>query len=173
MFSDGLDRVYELLEPLSEWSILKGKNNVADIERSATSVWSGSLIDGSGHTKSATGVIDADVTWAARTAEPEGLTSPEELLAASHATCYAMAFAHFLTGKGHQPEQLTVTSTVTFAPKVGGGFEVGSSTLKVVGKVDGLNAEQFGDFANEAEKGCPISNALRGNIEITVEPSLA
>jgi len=146
---------------------------MADIERSATTVWNGNLLEGNGHTKSATGVIDTDVTWAARTAEPEGLTSPEELLASAHATCYAMAFAHHLAGKGHQAEQLTVTSTVTFAPKVGGGFEVGSSTLKVVGKVAGLNADQFRNEAIEAEKGCPISNAIRGNVEITVEPSLA
>jgi osmotically inducible protein OsmC len=146
---------------------------MADIERSATTVWNGSLTEGSGHTKSATGVIDADVTWAARTAEPEGLTSPEELLASAHATCYAMAFSNFLTGQGNQPEQLTVTSTVTFVPKDGGGFKVGSSTLRVVGKVPGLNEDQFKAAAIEGEKGCPISNALRGNVEITVESSLA
>ena len=112
------------------------------------------------------------MSWAARTEAPGGKTSPEELLAAAHASCYAMAFSATLGGNDAPPERLTVTSVVTFAPKDGGGFRVASSALTVRGKVPGIDQARFGELAKMGEAGCPISNALRGNVEITVEAIL-
>lgn len=146
---------------------------MAAVTRSATTVWEGTLTEGSGKLDSGTGVISTSVTWAARTAEPEGHTSPEELIASAHAACYAMAFAHTLTTGGNEPEQLTVTSVVTLDPIPGGGIKVSKSELTVVGKVSGLTEAKFKEIAKEAEASCPISNALRGNVEITVDASLA
>lgn len=146
---------------------------MAGLESSATAVWHGNLTEGSGEVTSGTGVITAPVTWASRTEEPAGKTSPEELIAAAHASCYAMAFSNTLSQGGNEPQELTVTSTVTFAPKDGGGFEVKSSALKVVGKVPGMSSDEFATAAIEGEKGCPVSNALRNNVKITVEASLA
>jgi osmotically inducible protein OsmC len=143
------------------------------IKRNATAVWTGSLIGGSGQLDSGTGVISTPVTWASRTAEPEGKTSPEELIASAHASCYAMAFSHALTTGGNEPTELTVTSEVVLEPKQGGGIQLTESNLTVVGKVPGLTEEQFREKAVEAEKGCPISNAIRGNLKITVNASLA
>lgn len=143
-------------------------------ERTATTVWKGGLLHGSGQFSVGSGAFGPqDVTWEARTESAEGKTSPEELIAAAHASCYSMAFSHHLTTKGHKPEQLTVTSTVGFGPKEGGGMQVTHSHLTVVGKVEGLTADEFAQEAVEAEAGCPVSNALRGNLEITVEATLA
>ena len=103
---------------------------------------------------------------------PDGKTSPEELLAAAHATCYAMAFSHFLAQAGNPPERLHVTSTVSLDPKEGGGVVVTRSALEVNGVVPGYDQEGFQRAAEEAEKGCPISNAIRGNLEITVKATL-
>lgn len=146
---------------------------MADIVRTATTVWNGNLLEGNGQLDSGTGVISTPVTWASRTGEPEGKTSPEELIAAAHASCYAMAFSHALTTGGNPPEQLTVTAAVSLAPKQGGGFEVTTSALTVQGKVPGLSGAEFQQQAEEAEKGCPVSNALRNNVKITVQATLA
>ena len=142
-------------------------------ERTATAVWHGNLTAGSGVVTSGTGVISTPVTWASRTEEPAGKTSPEELIAAAHASCYSMAFSNTLAQGGNEPQELTVTSTVTLSPKAGGGVEVTSSALKVVGKVPGMSSADFANAAIEGEKGCPISNALRNNVKITVDASLA
>lgn len=146
---------------------------MAAITREATTVWNGSLTDGSGKLDSGSGVLSTPVTWAARTGDAAGHTSPEELIAAAHAACYAMAFSHTLGNAGSPPEQLTVTSVVSLEPNPAGGFKVTKSDLTVVGKVPGLSDDKFKDIAKEAEAGCPISNALRGNVEITVNASLA
>jgi osmotically inducible protein OsmC len=146
---------------------------MAAINREATTVWNGNLIAGSGQLDSGTGVISTPVTWASRTEEPAGKTSPEELIASAHSSCYAMAFSHALATGGNEPEQLTVKSVVTLEPKPGGGVQVTQSALKVVGKVPGMTEDQFKSAAVEAEKGCPISNALRGNVKITVDATLA
>jgi osmotically inducible protein OsmC len=147
--------------------------NMAGVERQAHTLWEGPLIGGKGDTEFASsGIGRYPVTWAARTESPDGKTSPEEMLAAAHATCYAMAFAHFLAGNGNAPERLHVTSTVSFEPKEGGGFAVTRSALEVNGKVAGLDQDGFQRAAEEAEKGCPISNAIRGNLDITVKATL-
>ena len=146
---------------------------MAGVERQAHTLWEGPLIGGKGDTELASsGIGRFPVTWAARTESPGGKTSPEELLAAAHATCYAMAFSNFLAQAGNPPERLHVTSTVTFAPKEGGGFAVTRSALEVTGVVPGLDQDGFQQAAEEGEKGCPISNVLRGNLEITVKATL-
>jgi osmotically inducible protein OsmC len=111
------------------------------------------------------------VTWAARTAAPEGKTSPEELMAAAHASCYAMAFSFGLGNAGTPPQKLEVSATVTF-DKVSDGFKVVSSALKVSGRVAGIDAAAFKEAAEAAKDGCPISQALKGNVELSVEATL-
>jgi osmotically inducible protein OsmC len=143
------------------------------VERSAKAVWDGDLLNGSGVLNSDTGVLrDLAVSWAARTEDPGGKTSPEELLAAAHATCYAMALSHVLGTAGNPPQRLRVTAKVGFGPKDGGGMEVKYSNLSVAGRVAGLDQAGFEEAAKQGEAGCPISNALRGNIPITVEATL-
>jgi lipoyl-dependent peroxiredoxin len=142
-------------------------------DRQAHTVWEGSLFEGSGELEFASsGIGKYPVTWASRVEQPEGRTSPEELLAASHAACYAMAFSATLGRGKTPPERLDVTATVSLDAKQGGGFEVTSSALEVRGVVPGLDQDAFQAAAEEAEKGCPISNALRNNLRITVKATL-
>jgi osmotically inducible protein OsmC len=103
---------------------------------------------------------------------PDGRTSPEELLAAAHASCFAMAFSATL-GRGETPpERLHVTAVVSLNPKEGGGFKVTDSRLEVSGVVPGLDQAGFQAAAEKAEQGCPISNAIRNNVNITVTATL-
>ena len=141
-------------------------------EREATAVWSGGLIDGSGTFNVGSGAIPSqEVTWARRTEEPEGKTSPEELIAAAHAACYAMAFSGGLARRGTPPEHLHVEAEVTF-DKIGDGWGVTSSRLTVLGHVEGISPADFEAAAQDAKDGCPISSALKGNLEITVDATL-
>jgi|SRR6476469_275833 len=138
-------------------------------ESSASTIWRGSLTEGSGTTHPESGAFqDVEVTWASRTERSAGKTSPEELLAAAHASCYCMALSHELSEAGNKPEQLAATATVDFVP----GEGVKSSHIVVTGRVPGVDAEQFEDAAQSAGKNCPISGALTGNIEISVEATL-
>jgi osmotically inducible protein OsmC len=138
-------------------------------ESSASTIWRGSLEKGSGTTHPDSGAFpDVEVTWAARTARSAGKTSPEELLAAAHASCFCMALSHELSEAGHEPEQLNATATVAFVP----GEGVESSHIVVNGRVSGIDQSQFEDAANSAGQNCPISGALTGNIEITVDATL-
>jgi osmotically inducible protein OsmC len=147
---------------------------MAGITRSAAVVWDGNLLQGSGSFTVGSGVMtDMAVSWPSRVEEPGGKTSPEELIAAAHASCYAMALSHTLTEGGHPPERLNVSAVITFAPLREGGFKVAKSALSVHGKVPSLDQAAFSDFAQKGEAGCPVSNALRGNVEITVEATLA
>lgn len=142
--------------------------------KTATTHWVGNLIEGSGSVSTESGVLsNRSATWNVRTGEHGGETSPEELIAAAHASCYAMALSYTLSSNGFEVETLDVTCAVTFGPKPEGGMKVQSSALKVVGKVKGLDAAGFAEWATKGEAGCPVSNALRGNVEITVEASLA
>jgi osmotically inducible protein OsmC len=144
-----------------------------NIERSAEASWIGDLSSGSGMIEFTSGAFpNAPVTWASRTESSDGKTSPEELIAAAHSSCYSMALSNTLTTAGHKPDHLYVTATVGFGPKEGGGMEVKSSALNVRGKVPGIDQAAFEKLAAEGEQGCPISNALRGNIEITVTATL-
>ena len=143
------------------------------VEKTATANWSGNLTEGSGTVTTDTGVLsNSAVSWASRTNESKQQTSPEELMAAAHAACYAMAFSHYLTTKYSAPQSLDVTAKVGFGPKEGGGMKVTHSHLTVNGKVQGMDQATFADAAKKAEAECPVSNAYRGNMEITVDAKL-
>ncbi|MGI8477707.1 MAG: OsmC family peroxiredoxin [Thermomicrobiales bacterium] len=144
------------------------------VEKTASAVWNGTLVEGSGSFSLESGVLaDSPLTWAARTGAGSGKTSPEELIAAAHASCYAMAFTHMLANAGTPAERLDVSSSVGFGPNPGGGMKVTHSHLTVKGTVPGLDQAAFAEAAKNAEQDCPVSNALRNNIEITVEATLA
>jgi osmotically inducible protein OsmC len=136
---------------------------------SATTVWEGDLGHGAGVTTPASGAFgQVDVTWASRTSRSAGKTSPEELLAAAHASCYCMALSHELGEAGTPPDRLEATATVEFEPGVG----VTSSHIVVTGRVPGVDEDGFARAADAAGDGCPISGALKGNVQITVEATL-
>lgn len=138
-------------------------------ESSASTIWEGGLTDGRGTTTTGSGTLsEVEVTWPARVDRTEGTTSPEELLAAAHATCYCMGLSHELGEAGNPPERLEASATVSFVP----GEGVKSSAITVRGKVPGIDQEAFEAAADAAGKGCPISGALAGNVEITVEATL-
>ena len=140
-------------------------------QRTAEVVWEGSLLEGAGTVRmvSSGAFGEYPVTWASRAEDPQGRTSPEELMAAAHAACYAMAFSHHLAGKDMPPERLTVSATYTFVPGTG----ITEVQLDVRGSVPGLSAEEFAAEAREGESKCPVSNAVRGNVEITLNASPA
>jgi osmotically inducible protein OsmC len=141
--------------------------------RSATVKWVGDLASGSGQLSAGTsGAFSAlPVTWASRTERADGRTSPEELLAAAHASCYAMAFSSELAKAGSPPEHLEVSSEIN-ADRVDGKWTVISSKLTVRGRVTGLQEGRFRALAEQAKDGCPISRALQGNVALSVEASL-
>ena len=146
---------------------------MADQQRRADAVWEGSLAQGSGVvTLTSSGAAGpVPVTWASRTERSGGKTSPEELVAAAHASCYCMALSHILGEAGTPPEKLEVSAIVTFA-QIEGGWKVGSSALTVKGTVPGIDEAAFKAAAEEAKDGCPISGALKGNVELSVEATL-
>jgi lipoyl-dependent peroxiredoxin len=138
-------------------------------ESKATTVWEGDLASGRGTTSAASGAVpDVEVTWAARTERTPGTTSPEELLAAAHASCYCMSLSHELAESGNVPARLEATATVSFVP----GEGVKSSHIVVRGRVPEINQAGFEEAARSAEQSCPISSALRGNVDLSVEPTL-
>lgn len=134
----------------------------------ASASWSGTLTEGSGRIVGTTSgqIANLPVTWQARTGGDNALTTPEELLAAAHASCFAMALAYELQGRQTPATSLDVTAAVGFDPKVGGGFEVSFSELSVRGDVPGISAEDFAEAVSQASQGCPISGALKGNVEV-------
>ena len=145
---------------------------MAQVRRASVS-WKGDLLSGKGILREVTsGAFSAmPVTWASRTESADGRTSPEELLAAAHATCYSMALSSDLTKAGFPPESLDVHSEVT-ADRVDGKWTVISSKLTVRGTVPGVDEQKFSAFAEGAKDGCPISRALKGNVALTVEAVL-
>jgi osmotically inducible protein OsmC len=142
--------------------------------RQARAKWNGDLAKGSGEVSAvSSGKFNAlPVSWGARTESPQGKTSPEELLAAAHASCFAMALSAGLAKAGTPPETLEVTSTVTF-DKVGADWTVVSSDLQVTGVVPGLDQAGFAKAAEGAKDGCPISRALKNNVKLSVKSTLA
>lgn len=140
-------------------------------ERSASAVWQGDLINGSGTIAQApSGAFGPlDVSWAARAEEPNGKTSPEELIAAAWAACIAMALSNGLAKAGNPPEKLETSATVTFQP--GEGIIRGALTVR--GTVPGLDEDGFRAAAEDAKKNCPVSQALSGIPDVTLEASLA
>jgi len=141
--------------------------------RRAEATWSGALTTGSGvvSARSSGRFEDLPVSWVARTEQSDGKTSPEELLAAAHAACYAMALSGALGRAGTPPERLDVSADVTF-DKLDAGWRVVSSALTVRGRVPGMSAADFLAAAEATRDGCPISVALAGNVALSVEATL-
>jgi lipoyl-dependent peroxiredoxin len=140
-------------------------------ERSASVVWHGDLLSGSGTIAAApSGAYGPlDVSWASRAEEPNGKTSPEELIASAWASCFAMSLSSGLAKSGNPPEQLETSATVTFQP----GEGITKGVLTVRGTVPGLDDAAFKDAAEAAKQGCPVSKALAGIPDVTLEASLA
>jgi osmotically inducible protein OsmC len=142
--------------------------------RRAETVWTGSVTEGSGRTSfQSSGVIpEQPVSLASRAQEkPDKQTDPEELIAAAHSTCYAMALSNVLTQQDTPPEELDVKATVSL-DKIEAGFAISSSRLTVTGRVPGLDQAGFEEAVRNADEHCPVSNALRGNLEIEIEATL-
>jgi lipoyl-dependent peroxiredoxin len=139
-------------------------------DRRAEVTWRGDLMGGSGVIErvgsGAFGPLD--VTWASRTEDPAGRTSPEELIAAAHASCFSMALAHGLAQAGNPPDELSTSATVTFVPGTG----ITRSALEVEGKVAGIDENAFVQAAEQAKEGCPVSQALKGNVELELTARL-
>jgi osmotically inducible protein OsmC len=138
--------------------------------RKAEVTWRGDLTSGSGRIDSVTSgaVGGLDVSWPARSEEPGGMTSPEELIAAAHATCLSMALSGGLARDGHAPEELKTSATVTFQP----GEGITRIALDVAGRVPGMDADAFRQAAEQAKENCPVSKALASVPEITLDARL-
>ena len=141
--------------------------------RRAEATWSGDLLSGRGTVTAATTRVFADLptTWASRIDEPAGVTSPEELLATAHASCFSMACSNILAKAGTPPTKLSVAVEIT-ADKLDAGWTVQIAAITVRGVVPGATQESFQEAAEGAKDGCPISRALKGNVELTVEAIL-
>lgn len=138
-------------------------------ERTAAATWEGDLAHGRGTFTTGSGALgDQEVTWASRTERSEGRTSPEELIAAAHASCFSMALSHELAQGGHPPERLMVNAACTIVP----GEGITTMVLDVTGKVPGIEADEFEQAAQAAKEGCPVSGALKGNVEISLSATL-
>ena len=145
---------------------------MAGFERRAEVVWEGSLTQGGGTVSAASGAVtDLPVTWASRTERPDGRTSPEELIAEAHASCFAMAFSNVLNEAGNPPERLAVSARVS-AELGDEGLRITASELDVVGRVPGMDGAEFELLSHDADRGCPVSNALLGNLDIRVNARL-
>src|SRR5256712_14057255 len=135
----------------------------------ADAVWEGDLASGKGRVKVASGAFsEFPVAGANRATRTDGGTSPEELLAAAHAACYWMAFSNGLSKAGHHPERLNTTAEVEFVPGTG----IATITLTVRGHIHGIEAAEFQKLADAAKYGCPISQALKGNVELKLKAEL-
>lgn len=139
-------------------------------ERTAHVTWSGSLLEGAGAIESVgSGAFGPlDVTWTSRTEESGGRTSPEELIAAAHASCFSMALSHALAQAGSPPDRLEISATVTFVPGTG----ITKSALTVRGSVPGMDEDTFRAAAEGAKENCPVSKALAAVPEITLDAAL-
>lgn len=141
--------------------------------RRANVIWKGDLLAGSGTITNVTSnaFSELPVTWGSRTEEANGRTSPEELIAAAHASCFAMALSFGLANGGTPPAELNVSATVTF-DRGDAGWRVVSSALSVRGRVPGLDAAGFQQAAEGARDNCPVSQAIKGNVALSVEATL-
>lgn len=136
--------------------------------RTAQTVWKGTLFEGSGQVElQSSGVGTFDVNWPARAEEPNGVTSPEELIAAAHSSCFSMALSNGLAKAGTPATQLETTAAVTFVPGTG----ITGIVLSVIGTVEGLDEAAFEAAATDAKTNCPVSQAL--SVPIELEASLA
>ncbi len=141
-------------------------------QREANVVWTGDLVKGNGTIKAGSGAIpELPVTFAARTEASGGKTSPEELLAAAHASCFAMALSNTLAKGGNPPQRLEIKATCSL-DRVEGGLKITTMQLDVVGEVKGMQQAQFEAAARDAGQNCPVSKALHGNLDIRVQACL-
>lgn len=132
--------------------------------------WDGDLFNGSGTTSLDSGAAGPlAITWKARAEERGSLTNPEELIAAAHASCFSMAFSNTLAKNDTPPTSMDVQATATFVPGTG----ITSMELEVTANVEGLTEEKFQELAEAAKNGCPVSQALSGNVDISLEATLA
>ena len=137
--------------------------------RRASTTWTGGLADGRGEvTLESSGIGTYDVSWAARSEEPNGKTSPEELIAAAHSSCFSMALSNILGKAGTPPQQLQTSAEVDFQP----GKGITQIRLSVRGSVEGIDESEFVAAAEDAKKNCPVSQALTG-VDITLDAALA
>jgi lipoyl-dependent peroxiredoxin len=143
------------------------------VERTANAEWQGDLLNGSGKVSTESGIVsDATIKWSSRADEADENTSPEELIAAAHASCVLMALAAGLAQAGTPPQHLESQATSTFE-KVGDGFKLTTMRLTVRGQVGGLDEDGFRQAAEQAKENCPVSQALKGNVEVSLDASLA
>jgi osmotically inducible protein OsmC len=141
-------------------------------EKTARATWEGALASGKGRFSLGSGAVtDQEVTWKDRAEGGEG-TSPEELIAAAHASCISMALAGGLARAGTPPTRIETEATTTF-DQVGEGFAITSIRLTLHGQVEGIDEKAFREAAQEAKEACPVSQALKGNVEISLDASLA
>ena len=141
-------------------------------EKTARAIWEGDLAHGSGRVSTGSGVLaDQRMTWSARAEDVEG-ASPEELIAAAHATCVSMALSAALARAGTPPGRLETEATTAF-DKVGEGFKLMTVRLRIRGEVEGVDEDAFRRAAEDAKDNCPVSQALKGNVEISLDASLA
>jgi osmotically inducible protein OsmC len=143
------------------------------VERTANAEWQGDLMSGSGKVSTESRVVDnATVKWSSRAEQADENTSPEELIAAAHATCVSMALAHALAQAGTPPQRLETEATATFE-QVGEGFQFTTMRFTIRGQVEGLDEDGFRQAAEGATDNCPVSQALKGNVDVSVDAALA
>jgi lipoyl-dependent peroxiredoxin len=143
------------------------------VERTANAEWEGDLTGGSGTVSTESGVVrDATIKWSSRAEAADENTSPEELIAAAHASCVSMALAHGLAEAGTPARRLESQATATF-DQVGDGFRMTTMRLQIRGQVEGLDEDGFREAAEQAKDNCPVSQALSDDVEVTVDASLA
>jgi lipoyl-dependent peroxiredoxin len=143
------------------------------VERTANAEWQGDLMSGSGTVSTQSDVVNnATVKWSSRAERADENTSPEELIAAAHATCVSMALANGLAQAGTPPQRLDTEATATFE-KTGDGFRFTTMKLTIRGQVEGLDEDGFRQAAAEAKENCPVSQALKGNVDISLDAALA
>ena len=141
---------------------------MAAITRTASGTWTGDLKGGNGKIDATSGVLNATpFTFATRFENAKG-TNPEELIAAAHAACFSMAFANYLSGQGHVPDEISTQATISLEDG-----KINKMQLVTKGRVAGVDEAQFKQLAEEAEKACPVSNLLRPGLEITLDAALA
>ena len=140
------------------------------LDSSSSAHWEGDLMTGSGTTTLGSGAAGPlTVNWKARSEEQGGITNPEELIAAAHAACYSMALSNELAKAGHPPASLDVSATATFVPGTG----ITAMALVLDADVPGISADDFQSAAQAAKDGCPVSQAMAGNVDITLTANLA
>lgn len=143
-----------------------------EFSRHVTINWTGSVMEGSGMVAAGSGAFSLPVTFPRRIGEPEGMTSPEELMAAAHAACFAMALNGAVGRKGGSIAKTQITCKVT-ADKGEAGIKITTSALSLVAEgLTGIDAAAFQEVAKEAEQKCPVSNAYRGSMKVTLETTV-